>query len=263
MNKRWVFATAAAAALVFASGAQAQTLLSGEVSGTIGYSDLEVGGFEADATHLSVEGRVAGSFGQSLWSWQGDASYEYIDSDDLGDEPSIVRAQAHVFYNDADRYAIGGHVGVIHEGEIFDDTLYGGGIEGDVRNGQWGFGAGVAYYTADDADVDVYGLSGDVTYYFDDNIAIDGGATIGQIDISGLDEVDYYELRLRGRYGFREVPVTVGLELSYDEIDDIDADAFQIMATATWNFSTGTISQRDRQGASREGARDIVPTLIR
>lgn len=263
MKKRWVYATAAAAALAFASGAQAQTLLSGEVTGTIGYSDIEVGSFDADATHLAIEGRVAGSFGASLWSWQGDASYEYIDSDDLGDEPSILRGQAHVFYNDADRYAIGGHVGVIHEGDVLDDTLYGGGIEGDLRNGPWGFGVGVAYYTADEADVDVYGISGDVTYYVNENIAIDGGATIGQIDIDGLDEVDYYELRVRGRYGFREVPVTLGLELSYDEIDDVDADAFQIMATATWNFTTGTVIDRDRRGASREGARDIIPTFIR
>lgn len=264
MKLHWVQATAAAAAMVFAAAgsAQAQTVLSGTVSGHAAYTDLEAGGYDGDAASYGVAGAVAGPIASSPWGWQADGSFEYLDIDDADSDAEVWRGQAHIYWRDAERGAAGGHVGVIHEDEVLDDTLVGAGLEGEVYNGRWTVEVEGAYYEGDDSDLEVYGLGGGVAYYVTDDLVVSGAAAFGNVDFGGGYDSDYYEVSLRGERGFERAPVSVYAEVSYADVDDADISATQVMVGVTWDIGAGTIIERDRSGASRDGARNVIGAVI-
>lgn len=259
MMGKWVAKAAAVVALSLAgaTGANAQTVSSGYVEGSIGYSDVSVGAASTDGASFSVGGAYAAPITSNI-GFQIDGEVTYLDLDPQ--ETTVLEGQGHVYWRDSERGAFGAFVSVINDSDVLDDTLIGGGVEGELYLGDWTVGGEIAYYEGDDTNVELTGFAADVTYYYTENISVEAGAGYGNLDIGAVDS-DYYTLRLQGEYGFDRWPASVTASVSYNDYDDFNTDATQVRIGFNWRFGSRTVMERDRYGASRDGGNRVLGIL--
>jgi hypothetical protein len=157
---------------------------SGHVGAEFGTLTADSGGTETDLDYLGVGGSVAFPVGSGLVA-QINASLGSIDGG--GTEVEQTGVSANLGIRNA-QYAIAGYVGFKDSDTVDTGFLVGGEYQHYMP--QMTLVAGGGFGTFDDADADVFGLEGELRYFFNDNLRLDGGVYYSKIEVGAGGEAD-------------------------------------------------------------------------
>jgi hypothetical protein len=231
MKKFAAFLGAAAAALMMASAAQAQT-------GFVGASYTSNDDLDLDTAAIS--GSVA--LGANV---QLDGRYANIDDADL------------------DEWRLGGHL--FSRGQQWLWGVYAGwgtldGSGGDID--EWTIAGETQYYlnrttlsgalSYTDAefitDLEQLALDGEVRHFVSDNFSIQGNAAFGNIDASGGGDADFWGAGIGAEFQFASAPISIYGGWQHFDLDG-GPESDSIGAGVRWNFGGGSLFDRNRSGA--------------
>lgn len=154
-----------------------------------------------------------------------------------------------------DTYALGGYVTFE---EFFSLAGLGVGVEGQYYLNNFVIGGSLGYVEFDEiSDLSVTSLQLDGAYFFTPNFSVN--ALFATSDFEDIDSTTFgigAEYRVHG-------PVSISAGWRNDDYDVFDADTISIGLTV--DLGTGTLHERQLQGPSLQGARnmnDLLDTLI-
>ncbi|HEY8618240.1 hypothetical protein [Phenylobacterium sp.] len=236
-----LMATVAAATLLSAAAAQAQTV--GYVGGNYVRTDGDVAGFDVESDGFEIEGAAAfdaGNLGVQIDGAFGDSE----------DADSVWTATGHL-NTQVGAAQVGGFAGFVTSD---GDTLWGVGAEAQadlapntVLYGQIGYGK------ADDLDVDAWALRGEIRQYFTETFKVTGSLGYITADADGAGDLDAWTFGADAEYQFANTPFSVFAGYERLEFDDIDADAntFRIGGRFTFGGSLRARDKADQNGVSK------------
>jgi hypothetical protein len=235
--KKYVVTASLLAGLSMVSGnAFAQT--TGTVGANFSHIDADGGG---DADSYGVNAGVSIPMGGTLAVLL-DGSYTTNDDADI----DTLAGTAHLITRDAST-AWGGFVGLANiDAGIGDDNAWTVGGEYAKFFDTTTLAFQAAYATADDSDVDVWGLSGEYRIFADDNLRFDLGAGWARVD-TGFGDGDGFQVGAGVEYRFAGSPFSIGGNVSYIDSDDL-GDATTVGATLRFDFGSDSLKSRDRNG---------------
>lgn len=233
--KKYVVTASLMAGLSMVSGAAFAQV--GTVGAGIQHADTDFG----DSDAINVNGGAAFQMGGNL-AVLVDAGYTTNDDTDV----DLLTGTAHLISRDANG-AFGGFVGLANvDGGGSDDNLWTVGGEYAAFFDSSTFAATVAYATADDTDVDVWGLSGEYRIFANNDLRFDLGGGWANIDGPGGD-ADAFHADAGVEYRFSGTPFSIGGNISYVDIDG-GGDATVVGATLRFDFGNDSLKSRDRTG---------------
>ena len=119
----------------------------------------------------------------------------------------------------------------------------------------------MSYSTADDLDVDVTAIDGELRFFPSDNTRISGNVGYGNFDAgAGVDD-NFWSLGVGGEFQFDAYPVSLFAGYQRTSFDEADLESDAINVGVRWNFG-GTLFDRDRSGANLGGTRGVVSRLF-
>lgn len=248
--RNFLIASVASAALLAATGAQAQVV--GHAGVNYATSETEVAGFDVDSDAFQLEGAAAfdvGGLGAQI-----DASVS--DSDDTD---ALWSATGHLNKKLGDGARVGGFAGFATT-DAYD--LWGLGVEGQanlaastVLYGQAGYGQ------VDDLDLDLWAVRGELRQYYTDNFRVSGSVGYIRADQDVLGDADGWTFGVDAEYQFAGTPFSVygGYQRTDSNDLDLESDTFQIGARFT--FGGATLRGRDEAGASLGGVTKLLGGL--
>ncbi len=226
-------AVAATALLATAGAARAETAVAFYAGANYGWVDTDAGDDDA----WGLEGAVSAPLTDKI-GMQGDL--QITD----GEDDTVTSGSVHVNFSGADDYRIGGVVGFI---SADDDTVWGVGAEGEKYYDKWTLGGRLSWATADDSDIDLYGLSGWADYYYTENFSVGVGAGFGNVE-GAVDDANFYSVGVNTEYRLSSLPVSFTGGLSYSDVDDADAEATAVTVGVRYNWDGGSLRDRDLSG---------------
>lgn len=233
---------AAAAAIALSAGAWAQ---GGYVSAEVGTTNVDIFGSDTDYTTGNLEAAHEGSLGGGSLGYQIKGQATIYDGDFIEEE--LYRVEAHLTSGNLAAFAT--------VADVADETVWGIGIEGRAGSGPVQFSGQLGYVTADDLDVDVVGVGGQVAYQATPTVKLTGRATYGNVDFGGGFDDDYHSLG--GEIAYR--PTGSRWEvfggLTHGSLDFIPADATTAFIGVRVDFGEG--------GANWRGAEGLLDPLLR
>jgi hypothetical protein len=234
---------ATALALVLSASAYAQDP-SGFVSASIANTEIDVGGGDDDFTSYSLGGSYYNNLG-SL-NLQATGVYSYADTDP--DEVDGFGGELALFGR-TDGHALGGFASVT---DSEDSTIWGVGGEGQIFRGSWTWGASGGWFDGDDAFDSLYGACGFGRLYGNENFALEGRGVLGEVDY-GVGDDTVYGVGAGAEYQFMGSPFSLTGDVDWASADDADVDATAFRLGGKLHFGTGSLMQRDREGAGMRG----------
>jgi hypothetical protein len=214
-----------------------------QVTGTVGvnasHSEIDAGAFDADDDAYGLNGAVSIPVGGSLAVLL-DGSYSHADEADT----DLFAGTAHLITRNDSR-AFGGFIGLA---DVDDETAVIGGGEYAKFFSNSTLALGAGYGQLDDADVDLYGLSGEYRYFLTDNLRLDAGLGWTKADAT-FGDADIWTAGVGVEYRIANSPVSVGANYLRGEANDdfdVSSDVFGIFAR--WDFGNGSLKARDRTG---------------
>lgn len=233
--KTLLLATAAVAAFA-AAPAFAQS--AGPVgSAGITWSNVEAdaGGASADQGFGAVDANVAGDFG--AWTVTFDGSVGWADGEI--DEDRAESIQVHLTRKFQD-IRVGAFVGLASE----DVTTVG--LEAQKYTGPLTVSGALAVSSMDEADV--ISLNGDVAYFVQDDLRLNVGAGVGNLDTLG-GNTRYYSMGAGAEYRIPATSLSVYGAYDRSTVDDFDLDVDTFSIGLRFNFGASTLRERNERGA--------------
>ncbi|NEX93123.1 outer membrane beta-barrel protein [Caulobacter sp. 17J65-9] len=250
--KSSLLVTTALGAVFIAAPAFAQEAVTGYADVDYGNINLDSDFGDNDANAWSIGGAV--EIPQQSWGLQFDV--RYTDADDLTDQ-GVIQGTAHVHARN-DQGLIGGFAGFT-DSDVTDQTWVIG-AEGQYYFEQSTLSGSVGYGQIDDADVDIWGATGGLAYFIQDDFRVDGEIGWNQAE-DGFGDLEVWSFGLGGEYQFPTVPISVFASYEHQEFDedipgDLSSDAFRV--GIRWNYGGGTLKDRDRFGAALKPLGGII-----
>ncbi len=243
--RKTLFASVAAAVTFAALPAFAA---SGYAGAAVNWGEVQVAGDDDWDVGYNVSGSVSAPISEAM-SVQADASYS-----DAEDSDGVFSGALHLV-GDLDG---GIRVGAFVAGaDVQDETLFGGGLEGQVQFERSTLGATVAYATIDDLDVDMWGIGGDYRFFVNDNLRVDGGLSWASID-TPIGDTEAWGAGVGGEFKPSNTPFSVFGGWSYSEADELDVSANTFSLGVRVSFGNATLKDRDRDGPSFNGANGLL-----
>ena len=231
------FASAALAALI-AAPAFAQ-----DTTGSVGLSyqnnSTEVYNYDFDSDVLQLDGVVATPiFGD--WTVTAAANVTYVDGDITGEETKLSGAVA--LTKAIGKFRVGG----FYSGEEFYGTTVNtfGAVAQSYHN-RMTFTGQLEYSTV--YDIDAWSLKGDAAYYPTQNLRLNAGLQVQQIDTRWDDSEALYA-NIGAEYQIATSPYSVFANYTYTENDDTHYEENSIKVGLRYSFG-GNLQARDRSGA--------------
>lgn len=248
--KKYVVTASLMAGFSMVSGAAfAQT------TGTVGISAQNIDPQRADVSQsYGINGGISLDLGSTL-TILADAGYSTNDDSDI----DTVGGNLHVLSRDADR-AFGGFVGLANvDGGGADDDVWsvGGEYAKFFDTSTLAFTA--AFATADDSDVEAWGLQAEYRLFADDNTRIDFGAGWANIDY-GFDDGDGFQIGAGVEHRFAGTAFSLGGNISYVD-SSVSSDAMVVGATLRFDFGNDSLKARDRKGNTFGGVNSLLSFL--
>jgi hypothetical protein len=240
--KKLLLSAAIVAGLSAFAAAPAMAQATGFVSASIGSLNLDAGGPDQDVDLMGIDGSVAFPVGQGLLL-QGNAAFSHLDDPVDGDN---ISGSVNFGMRNAN-YALGAYVGM-KDNELIDDTFVGFGGEYVYYMPQMTLSVGGGFGSFDDADADLYGISGVGRYFVSDNLRIDGRLGYTNIDDGG--ESDGIGAGIGGEWKPDNFPISIFGGYDFQTLDSggIDTDISVWSIGARFDFGNGTLKARDRSG---------------
>jgi hypothetical protein len=240
--KKLLLSAALLAGISAFAATPAMAQATGVVGVNVGSLNLDVGPADQDVDLYGVHGSVAFPVGQGLLL-QGNLGFDHLDDPVDGDN---VSASANFGMRNAS-YALGAYV-AYKDNELLDDTFLGFGGEYVYYMPQLTLSVGGGFGSYDDADADLYGISGVGRYFVSDNLRIDG--TIGYTNIDSGGESDGIGLGIGGEWKPDNFPISFTAGYSWQSLDSggTDTDITVWSIGANFDFGNGTLKARDRSG---------------
>lgn len=246
--KKVLLGAAAALAIVAPGVAAAET--SGHVAFSYNTLDDDLDGGKED--YLDLSGSVVTSLSGN-WNLQFDGSMQEMNHDTHTD--SFGTAVVHAFVRN-EAYAFGGFGGFT-TGEQNSYLL---GAEGAIYLNRLTF-AGAAFFGGDRqySDEETNGLSASGTYFVSDNLSVGVDASYYNFDFGGVNnEQDGTVYGINGEYQFSNgISMFGGWHTSDQDDFGTDNEVSSFSLGARYNFGTGSLIERDRNGASMPGASQL------
>jgi hypothetical protein len=241
MKKLLLTASLLAGLSMIAAPAMAQA--TGVVGVSVGSLNLDTGGTDADVDLMGIDGSVAFPVGQGLLL-QGNLALSHVDDPVDGDN---ISGSANFGMRNSS-YALGAYVGM-KDNEFIDDTFIGFGGEYIYYMPQMTLSVGGGFGSFDDADADLYGVSGVGRYFVSDNLRFDGRVGFTNID-SGGTEADGIGLGIGGEWKPDNFPISFNAGYDFQTLDQGGTDLeFTVWSIgARFDFGNGTLKARDRNG---------------
>ncbi len=239
----------------------------GYVDASIGQSKTSLRGLQdADENIVEVSGAWSIALSETI-GLQADGGLAYLD--EAGETQPF--ATLHVAWRNSDIGLAGGFLGAARDG---DDTVYGGGLEGQyyinrfTLYGSLGYarGQGVPPPSApppsvSKTDIDYWAARGQVRYFPQDNLRIAGTVGYGSSD-NGFRSRSGYALGADAEYLLSSLPLSVYGRVGYNDYGAGIAGEVENATTGTlgvrWNFGAESLFYRDRAGATSDGFRDLL-----
>jgi hypothetical protein len=239
----------ATAALAIAAPGIASADTSGHVSANYGTTEIDDVDVEIDG--YGLDGAVATDLG-SGWMLQFDASSSTLDFDG-GGEAGIGGAYVH-FAKRGSGHSLGGFVGLT---DFFGASGQTVGAEGQLFFSSVTVNGSAAYVNFDDADVDVWNLHVDGTYFFTDNFGVTGGVSHSNADDGGSD-FEWTTWSADAAYRFAGSGFSVFGGYAYTDFDDAGATADTFRIGLRYDFGTDSLQSSSQTGASLNGASAFI-----
>jgi len=248
MKKLLLSAAMIAALSAFAAAPALAQQATGFVDANVGSLNLDAGGPDQDVDLMGVHGTVAFPVGQGL-TLQGNLGFDHLDDPVDGDN---VSASANFGMRNAN-YALGAYV-AYKDNELLDDKFLGFGGEYVYYMPQMTLSIGGGFGTYDDADADLYGISGVGRYFVSDNLRIDG--RIGYTNIDSGGESDGIGAGVGAEWKPDNFPISIFGGYDFQTLDSgtLDTDVSVWTLGARFDFGNGTLKARDREGPAFRSA---------
>jgi hypothetical protein len=240
MRKLLLTASLLAGLSMIAAPAMAQA--TGVVGVSIGSLNLDAGGPDQDVDLMGIDGSVAFPVGQGLLL-QGNLALGKLD--DPVDGTSISGSANFGMRNSS--YALGAYVG-LKNNEFVDDTFLAFGGEYVYYMPQMTLSIGGGFGSFDDADADIYGISGVGRYFVSDNLRFDG--RVGFTNIDTGTEADGIGVGVGGEWKPDNFPISFNAGYDFQTLDSggAETDISVWSIGARFDFGNGTLKARDRNG---------------
>ncbi len=233
--KKYVVSASLLAGLSMISGAAYAQV------GTVGVNYSRADTDFGDSDSYGVNGGVTIPTGGNL-NILLDGAWQTDDDADV----DVLSGTAHLVSRNDD-HAFGGFIGLANvDAGGADADAWGGGAEFAKFMPNATLVGTVAYATADDADLDVWGLSGEYRIFSSDNLRFDLGAGWANVDAGGADG-DAFQVGAGVEYRFAGSPFSIGGNLGYIDSDG-GGDATVIGITGRIDFGNDSLKSRDRTG---------------
>lgn len=227
MVRGLLLATAATMAMTVC--AHAQTNGSIEVSRT--NHDY---GFDFDVT--GVGGAIYHGFDNGF-GLQGEIQYHELDFGIA--DAQTTRFSAHGLYR-TESWAAGALIGTTDlDGTQFDHW----GVEGALYFDRWTLQGSYISGDLPSATIDRFNVAG--RYFVTDNFSLGGGVAFGSAD-----DFDWNSYDLNAEYRFGGAPIAIFAGYNRGDFEDADDDTDSVRFGLRWDIGTGSLIERDRQGAS-------------
>ena len=235
--KKYVVTASLMAGLSMVSGAAfAQT--SGTIGAGISHIDADGGG---DADTYGINGGVTLPMSGNLAVLL-EGAYNTNDDADI----DTLSGAAHLISRDANG-AFGGFVGIANvDAGVGDDNVFSIGGEYAKFFDASTLALTAAYMTADDSDVDAWGLLGEYRIFANDNLRFDLGGGWAKVD-TAFGDGDGFTVGAGVEYRFAGSPFSIGGNVSYLDSDDL-GDSTVVGATLRFDFGNDSLKARDRTG---------------
>jgi hypothetical protein len=214
-----------------------------QATGTIGANYSRADTDAGDADSYGVNGGVSIPTSGNLAILL-DGSWMTNDDADV----DVLTGTAHLLSRNED-HAFGGFLGLanIDAGGAGDADAWGGGGEFAKFFANSTLALTAAYATADDTDLDLWGLSGEYRIFSSDNLRFDIGGGWANVDAGGLGDADAFQIGGGVEYRFGMSPFSIGGNVSYIDTDG-GGDATVIGVTGRLDFGNESLKARDRTG---------------
>lgn len=246
------------------SSADASNVISGDIGAYFGGVSVNVDSDSQSATAYGGEARINSTFA-TRWNFQGDLFVDALTSD--GSTLTAYGATAHIYWRDPSAYALGGFMTVIgynEPGSPEDITQYFGGPEaqyyldnitlyGQLFAGQFrGYGD----------TLDELGARGEIRYFFNDNLRLDGEIGYTTISTPSAD-VGIFTAATEIDYRFADKPLTAYGRYQFDtySVGGSDIGIHKFIVGLRASFGSKSLLDQDRNGATMDTYRLNVPTF--
>jgi hypothetical protein len=219
----------------------------GFAGASLGTLTADSGGTETDFDFIGAGGSVAFPVGSGL---VGQANLAYTSVDGTGTEAENTTVSGNIGMRNAN-YAVGGYIG------YRDNTLLGGTGDSAIIFGgeyvmympQMSISAGGGFGNYDDLDADVLGLEGELRYFVNDNLRIDGGVNYSKVEATGS-EIDGFGGGIGAEWKPDNFPISVFGSFGFQPIDSggTDTDLSLLQIGVRFDFGNNTLKARDRNG---------------
>jgi hypothetical protein len=236
--KKFLMGAAAALAIAVPGVAAAET--NAVVGVTYGNSEYDDGD---DFDAYGINGAFSHDFSGGLFL-QMDGEHNRVD---FGADLAESYGAIHVGTRN-DTYALAGFVSL---DEFFALSGTGVGVEGQWYVGNLTLGGSLGYLTFDTADLEATSGQIDAAYFITPNFSVNG--LVAMTDIDGFDdeEISY---GIGAEYRFSS-PLSVSANWRTDDFDVFEVDTWTI--GLTFDLGTGSLIERQQQGPSMQGARNL------
>jgi opacity protein-like surface antigen len=241
--KKLLIGAAAAAALLAPAVANAET--NAVIGVNVGNTDFDGEDFD----HYGLTGAFSHDFSNG-WYVQMDG--EHGRADLMGTDISTGYGAVHGGVRN-DTYAFGGFVSF---DEFFIASGTGYGIEGQYYLNNFVIGGSLGQVEFDGiGDFSATNLQLDAAYFITPNFAVN--ALLGTTDLEDADE-EVTTWGAGAEYRFHG-PLSISANWRNDEVDDFESDTWTI--GLTFDLGTGSLHERQTQGPSLQGARNLNDAL--
>jgi hypothetical protein len=245
-----LMATAASAAFLLASAAQAQVV--GHVGANYTRADVDFGAFDADADGFQIEGAAAFDLGGLGAQVDGAVS-------DAEGADTVWTVTGHLNQKFGETARAGGFAGVtVTDGY----ELWGLGLEGqaDVAPSTVLYGQ-VGYGEANDLDLEIWAARGEIRQYVGDNIRLTGSVGYLNGKIKNVGDADAWSIGAEGEYQFSGTPFSVYGGYQRTDSNDLGVEVDTFRVGARFTFGGATLRTRDSAGASLGGVNKLLGGL--
>jgi len=239
---------ATAASVAMAASAYAETNGSIELARTNHDRDLDL-----EVTGLN--GTIFHGFGNGF-GVQGEFQHHNLEAG--GSDEQINRYTMHGLYR-TEAWAAGALVG---KADWFGFDLDHWGAEGALYFDRWTVQAsyiGGEIDTPNNPEIGRFNVSG--RYFFTDNFSV--GAGLGKTSFETSNDIDWTSYDVNAEYRFGSFPVAIFAGFNSADFDGSGDDVDSVRFGLRWDIGTGSLIERDRQGASFSDAEELVQDLYR
>jgi hypothetical protein len=238
---------ASATALIFTAAAAAQDP-SGTVGAGVSHTSIDSG---PDFAGYHFSGSYYNALTESL-NLQLNAAYSAYDTDP--DSVDVFGGDVALFVRDSSSHAVGVFGSLV---DFESGEAWGGGAEGAVFLDQVTLGAGAGVFDGEDVFDRLYGGCVYGLLYGAENFAIDGRASLADVDYGPFSS-NAYALGAGAEYLVMGSGFSVVGGVEHTSLDDLDLDATTWTIGGKLQLGTRNLMQRDREGAGNRGGACIA-----